>query len=1505
MKRFVSILLLLALLLGCLPVSALAVGEEGYFYFSAESKDKLLIAPVKISYEVEQTVLDALLASKYSFTTNETSGFITAIEGVSGSYICCDNNASANPLTEQASSVQNVFFTEDTSAVMTDGRVELMQAMAGYLEKAADVQKAAEQAYQDACGKYPNIDSATAMTCANAITEAINAYEEAQNTKYKVTFSGYADADSIYAVSEYGKRVNGANGEIMLPDGTYTFYIYKANKAVSGTLTVSGGAQTVNDLPSIPTDAWIDESAFRISKSSNLMFDQDFIDGALNLTRGDHTASAEVYDTFYDRLYPYVTLRSDASDAALSVIYTNAATGEAVNKPLTPESKATPLYNVLAKGAAGNTVTFRASQTSGDYTLLEDFTLTLDRTLTLSGLRVTNADGTPQIATESFSPDKTAYTYKVLDTEKTLKIYPVAAASGVSVKVNGAELNADGCASVDISKETQISVGLTAGDYTSTYTLTVIPGAGSKVRLKLDEGVESVVVKNSSSEILTPDTNSTEKVKYYTLVVGQQYSYFATGSTYYHVEGTFTLTEAGVTNGYTVSIPMDKMPSLSDLQVSTAKELSEAKLKLNTEFASGTHEYTTTVTDNDSSLYAWAAPAEGTSAECTVSYSVSSKQATDGTLKEVTPTANLHKDGTQLPNVLLMQNAYGNTLTFHVAQTTTDATGTTTYSTDYVLHVKRGLTLQKLEITGVTLNFLRAHKTYTITVPAAQTTLSLTPTAWDNARYNDPDGGYDLYVNGKAAESGKASAIELSGTSETETVTVTVKSRDGLSADTTYTITVQKAVGSQVTFNVEPTGALLYIFDKDSGNRVWPDDGGACDISTGFTYGYSVTKPGFAGKSGYFKLENGSLVFGVMKSGEVDYSGGETHNIDTPYQISLEAAPKNTQINENLPSTWPNFRGSASNNGVTTAKTPIEAEAGTLYWAVPIGSDYGLGAVSSPILVDGDLVVNKGNAILKIDKDTGEIKKKGTMVGSSSFAINGPTYADGVILVGLANGLVQAFNAETLESLWVYADLLGGQPNSPITVHNGYAYTGFWNSETGNAAFVCLSLTDEDPTEKRESKPATWRHVQAGGFYWAGAYACDDFVMVGTDDGDGSCTSPTANLLLFEPETGRLLDSKTNLIGDIRSTICYDDATNAYYFTTKGGYFYKVTVSRQIDGTYKLGEPEKIALGGMSTSTPVVYNGRAYVGVSGAAQFGDGGHNLSVIDLKSKKVAYTVPTNGYPQTSGLLTTAYDDCNYIYFFENMQPGTLRLLRDQPRQTAVDTTYQTKETAGMTAYALFTPAGKQAQYAICSPIADENGTLYFKNDTGYLMAFGSAIVPDSLTVVSQPTKLVYQAGEQFDKAGLKVTAQFTDGTTRDVTKLMAQEVPGELTEGTPDVTLMCAPGHIMYHNKQNTDKTMTSRVETNKPTVQISITVGGVSGSMDSVNWGYAANRLTLSGTFPAGAKLIAATYDETGKMTAAKAFNALGSAEITGAKIKLFLLDSTGKPVCASVTVTGS
>lgn len=138
----------------------------------------------------------------------------------------------------------------------------------------------------------------------------------------------------------------------------------------------------------------------------------------------------------------------------------------------------------------------------------------------------------------------------------------------------------------------------------------------------------------------------------------------------------------------------------------------------------------------------------------------------------------------------------------------------------------------------------------------------------------------------------------------------------------------------------------------------------------------------------------------------------------------------------------------------------------------------------------------------------------------------------------------------------------------------------------------------------------------------------------------------------------------------------------------------------------------------MSTSTPVVYNGRAYIGVSGTGQFtAYSGHNITVIDLENWKIAYSVETQGYPQTSGLLTTAYEQDPgyvYVYFIDNYTPGTLRVLRDKPGQTKAD--YLTTETFNgvtyRTAYALFTPFDKQAQYAICSPITDSDGTLYFK-------------------------------------------------------------------------------------------------------------------------------------------------------------------------------------------------
>ena len=131
-----------------------------------------------------------------------------------------------------------------------------------------------------------------------------------------------------------------------------------------------------------------------------------------------------------------------------------------------------------------------------------------------------------------------------------------------------------------------------------------------------------------------------------------------------------------------------------------------------------------------------------------------------------------------------------------------------------------------------------------------------------------------------------------------------------------------------------------------------------------------------------------------------------------------------------------------------------------------------------------------------------------------------------------------------------------------------------------NTKFVCLTVDDEDPDQLKETKEAMWRYTGKGGFYWAGAYVNDKYAIVGTDDGstEGDYVA-TANLLVFDKNTGKLVDSKTGYVGDIRSNIAYADGR--VYFTTKGGHFYSEVIGS--DGKIDAAQSKSIALGGMST----------------------------------------------------------------------------------------------------------------------------------------------------------------------------------------------------------------------------------------------------------------------------------------------------------------------------------
>ena len=1468
LKRMTAALLLLAMLLSCLPLSVLAADAElveaeetvdtvpaentdaevtteepveeaaistqavnasGYFYFSAETANKLLIAPTRIAFTDGQTIRQALNASKYSFTTNGSNQFITAIEGVNGNYTY-GSTPDGVSIDSAANTVTHFRFSEASNSAPSSGLQTLMQVMADYLEEAADVQNAAADEYQAAVSGYLGVTSERAQSYAAAITAKINAYKAGQNTQYTVTFSGYSGSSyTVSAANDYGKQFTDANhtGTLQLPADGYTFYVRQGNRMVSGKITVSG-AMTVS--ASLPTGDWFNESSLQISSG----YDAEFDANCYKYTLQDHTATVQVPDSFTGRLYPYFKLNT--TGAAVKAVYTDIS-GAARDKAIPAESKATSIDNALSRGASGNTVALRASKTGSDgYTQSVDLTLQLDRMPTLGSLRVTNAAGTAQAATESFSSTKTEYTYKILDSEQVLKIYPTATVSGSSITVNGNALDTDGSATVTISGETTVTITVSSGNYATTYTLAIQPGQGKKVTFKTASDVTLTVVNKNGEELAyTKTIDASGTVNYlYTLVPGDDYSYVATQGTYYHAKKSFTLGSNEV-----IQVSVKQEDWLTSLALSSAAdEKYKGDIELSPSFAKSVHTYTATVPDNSSSVYVWRTNSRGS---CAAVYSMLSTASDCGKTNEVALESRFEGDG--LAKVLLPGSAYGNTVTIRVAYT--DNTDGVTYYTDYLVSLKRSLSLKNISTSfnGSSLLLQRKNSQqtgysmdeneYSILIPAAATTLDLLlQKHTESPKYGDTDNGYVITVNGKAVSSKDTATVDLTGTEEEENVQIKVTNKYVPGASGDYVITVKKAATTSVTFQTNPKNALIYIYEQGAGNRVWPDEDGSFALSEGFTYYCSISLYGYAAQAGTLQIVNESGQT-VLRFGEEDYT-----NLSA-VSVTLQKAAANPGIVD-YGAEWANFRGTDSNNGITSAKTPVDALGGMLYWASHLGNGWDTGAVSSPILVDDCLVVYADNKIYRVSKATGEVETEGNMAGTSSFAINGPTYANGILLVGLSNGRIQAFNAKTLESLWIYKDPVGDQPNCPITILNGYAYTGFWNGESKDSSFVCISLTDEDPENEMEEKAATWRMVQNGGFYWAGAYACDDFVIVGTDDGDAQCSY----LYLLDPLTGKVLDFKSGFDGDIRSTICYDDATKAYYFTSKGGTFYRAKVEAQ-NGSYAITACDGLkldngsddpALPPMSTSTPVVYNGRAYIGVSGTGQFTQySGHNITVIDLENWKIAYKVPTQGYPQTSGLLTTAYEQDQdngyvYVYFFDNYTPGTLRVLRDKKGQDEAN--YLTSETFNdetyQTAYALFSPNGKQAQYAICSPITDSDGTIYFKNDSGYLMAFGRSI--EKIEVTKQPNKTQYNAGEIFDKTGMVVTATLSDGTTRDVTDMVSAPA-GTLADGTTELTLQFGRDQTMYRNVEANNSKMNAGSLISPITTTLQIRVGE-----DTVTWG---------------------------------------------------------------------
>ena len=458
---------------------------------------------------------------------------------------------------------------------------------------------------------------------------------------------------------------------------------------------------------------------------------------------------------------------------------------------------------------------------------------------------------------------------------------------------------------------------------------------------------------------------------------------------------------------------------------------------------------------------------------------------------------------------------------------------------------------------------------------------------------------------------------------------------------------------------------------------------------------------------------------------------------------------------------WSGFGNSGS---TTLTNVPTPSESAEVLWKVGLATD------EDPWVSLGDPIVAGGYVFVTTNTDLVKIDSSGTVVGrvpkgGRTSYFSRPVYADGLIVSANDDGSLCAFSAETLECVWRTPALgtpsVGGsyQSNSTMTVANGCVYAEFVAgvSSTGTASEGVMRCVDLATGSVRWERQTVRSGDSTGeGYYWAGACASGSDLVIGDESG---CVR------LVDGETGEVRSSVSLGGNPCRATVVSAGA--------EGGRQVYLVVGRSPATLYKVvrdGDSLSVAgsceFGSTSTSTPAVAGGKVYVGGSDALRNG----RLTVIDLATMTVERSVDmgANAEVKASPLVSVQGED-TYVYFTSNKTPGSL---------------YRFSQRTGEVAE-VYTPSGSERNYCTASVVADDEGNLYYTNDSGTVFALraaagyrvdfdsnGGSSVPSAMPVRNKPMAAVAEPVRE----GYRFLGWFTaDGSKWD----FSQPVTGDMT------------------------------------------------------------------------------------------------------------------------------
>lgn len=432
------------------------------------------------------------------------------------------------------------------------------------------------------------------------------------------------------------------------------------------------------------------------------------------------------------------------------------------------------------------------------------------------------------------------------------------------------------------------------------------------------------------------------------------------------------------------------------------------------------------------------------------------------------------------------------------------------------------------------------------------------------------------------------------------------------------------------------------------------------------------------------------------------------HTSQYTVTLSRKAVSDSPVYNKEL--AWSQFRGDPRLSSVVDSKTPRTADETNLLWSASLNT----GWMNPMPITMGDYIYLTARTsdnkwvIQKRSISDGTIIRQTELAAACGY-FSFLSYGEGKIFVPIVQGAIQAFDVNTLESLWVtksvdYTTQFDAQTISPSIYYNGYVYIGLTNGNAKDGMYYCVSAKDYDPSKTNEIKDYTWTYtppakfVDQEGYYWSGGVVVGDKIIFGGEAGEIVSHDLTANTVYDTYECGEA----------IRSAIQYDNKTKSIFFTTKSGNIHKLKVNA--DGTFDDTSHKSTYLSPDITSSPVTYNGRVYVGNGGMGAMSS--HKFSVLDASTLNIIYQIDM--HTQSSPVISTAYATAEnnhkiYIYAARYSTPDEIYCITDFEGNTTP--TYTT----------IAVPTVKN--YNTATLTIDNNGTIYYKNDSGWLYAYGN--------------------------------------------------------------------------------------------------------------------------------------------------------------------------------------